>query len=51
MKDEYLLGPRVRRFLLEYWVAERNLSRITQASYRGTLMLLLPFASFRTNYC
>jgi integrase/recombinase XerD len=45
MKDENLLGPWVRRFLLEHLVAERNLSRNTQASYRDTLMLLLPFAS------
>jgi integrase/recombinase XerD len=45
MKDETLLGPWVRRFLLEHLVAERNLSRNTQASYRDTLMLLLPFAS------
>src|SRR5271157_4348421 len=45
MKDECLLGPWVRRFLLEHLVAERNLSRNTQASYRDTLMLLLPFAS------
>lgn len=45
MKNETLLGPWVRRFLLEHLVAERNLSRNTQASYRDTLMLLLPFAS------
>ncbi len=45
MKDETLLGPWVRRFLLEHLVAERNLSRNTQASYRDTLTLLLPFAS------
>ena len=45
MKDESLLGPWVRRFLLEHLVAERNLSHNTQASYRDTLMLLLPFAS------
>ena len=44
MKDNSLLGPWVRRFLLEHLVAERNLSRNTQASYRDTLMLLLPFA-------
>ena len=44
MKDENLLGPWVRRFLLEHLVAERNLSRNTQASYRDTLMLS---ASFR----
>lgn len=45
MKNEMLLGPWVRRFLLEHLVAERNLSRNTQASYRDTLTLLLPFAS------
>ena len=44
MKDETLLGPWVRRFLLEHLVAERNLSPNTQASYRDTLALLLPFA-------
>ncbi|WP_234890021.1 site-specific integrase [Sinorhizobium medicae] len=45
MKDKNLLGPWIRRFLLEHLVAERNLSRNTQASYRDTLALLLPFAS------
>lgn len=45
MKDETLLGPWVRRFLLEHLVAERNLTVNTQASYRDSLMLLLPFAS------
>jgi hypothetical protein len=45
MRDETLLGPWVRQFLLEHLVVERNLSRNTQASYRDTLALLLPFAS------
>ena len=45
MKDNSLLGPWVRRFLLEHLVAERNLSQNTQTSYRDTLMLFLPFAS------
>lgn len=45
MKNEMLLGPWVRRFLLEHLVAERNLSWHTQISYRDTLRLLLPFAS------
>ena len=35
----------MRRFLFEHVVAERNLSRNTQVSYRDTLTLLLPFAS------
>ena len=38
-----LLGPWVRRFLMEYLVGERNLSNNTQQSYRDTLTLLLPF--------
>ena len=45
MRDHSLLGPWVRRFLLEYLVAERNLARNTQFSYRDTLTLLLPFVS------
>lgn len=48
MKDKSLLGPWIRRFLLEYLVGERNLARNTQISYRDTLTLLLPFASKRT---
>jgi site-specific recombinase XerD len=45
MTDKALIGPWVRRFLLEYLVSERNLSRNTQTSYRDTLTLLLPLAS------
>ena len=37
-----LLGPWVRRFLMEHLVSERNLARNTQRSYRDTLRLLLP---------
>jgi len=40
-----LLGPWVRRFLLEHLILERNLARNTQLSYRDTLTLLLPFTS------
>jgi site-specific recombinase XerD len=40
-----LLGPWVRRFLLEYLVKERNLSINTCASYRDMLVLLLPYAA------
>jgi integrase/recombinase XerD len=43
--DVHLLGPWVRRFLLEHLVLERNLARNTQLSYRDTLTLLLPFVS------
>jgi site-specific recombinase XerD len=45
MIDNSLLGPWVRRFLLEFMVAERNLAHNTQISYRDTLLLLLPFLS------
>jgi len=45
MQDLTLLGPWVRRFLLEHLVAERNLARNTQHSYRDALILLLPFAA------
>jgi hypothetical protein len=44
MTDLTLLGPWVRRFLLEYLVGERNLSINTRASYRDMLVLLLPYA-------
>src|SRR5205823_8550603 len=45
MSKGNLLGPWVRRFLLEYLVSERNLARNTQRSYRDTLSLLLPFVA------
>lgn len=45
MRDHSQLGPWVRRFLLEHLVADRNLARNTQVSYRDTLALLLPFVS------
>ena len=47
MTDPQLLGNWVRRFLLEHLVAERNLTRNTQRSYRDTLALLLPYVSAR----
>jgi integrase/recombinase XerD len=43
MNSTSLLGPWVRRFLLEYAVTERNLAHNTQRSYRDTLKLLIPF--------
>ena len=43
MPDPTLLGPWVRRFLLEHLVGERNLAHNTQRSYRDALVLLLPF--------
>lgn len=45
MRNINLMGPWVRRFLLEHLVAERNLARNTQCSYRDRLVLLLPFMS------
>ena len=42
MRDTSLLGPWVRRFLMEHMVGERNLARNTQQSYRDALQLLLP---------
>ena len=40
-----LLGVWIRRFLLEHLVAERNLSRNTQRSYRDAFAQLMPFVS------
>lgn len=48
MTSSALLGPWIRRFLLEHLVEERNLARNTQRSYRDTLRLLLPFAAHET---
>jgi hypothetical protein len=42
MHNPSLLGPWVRRFLMEHMVSERNLTRNTQRSYRDALQLLLP---------
>jgi site-specific recombinase XerD len=47
MRDPSVLGPWVRRFLLEHLAGERNLARNTQRSYRDTLRLLLPFVARR----
>ncbi len=43
-----LLGPWMRRFLLEHLVNERNLARNTQQSYRDAACLLLPFVAQQT---
>jgi integrase/recombinase XerD len=45
MADHHLIGPFVRRFLLEELVADRNLSPNTQKSYRDTLRLLFGFVA------
>jgi hypothetical protein len=45
MSDATLIGPWVRRFLLEHVIADRNFARNTQVSYRDALVLLLPYVS------
>src|SRR5215831_9350586 len=45
MNDEALLGPWVRRFLLEHVAAERNLARNTQHGYCDALHQLVPFVA------
>ena len=47
MTEPVNLAPWLRRFLAEYIVTERNLARNTQASYRDTFRLLLPFVGKR----
>ena len=47
MPDHHLLGPFVRRFLLEEIVADRNLTRNTRRSYRDSIRLLLRFLADR----
>lgn len=48
MIDNQLLGPWIRRFLMEHLIGERNLTRATQANYRDALALLMPFAAEKT---
>jgi site-specific recombinase XerD len=45
MNNRELLGPWIRRFLLEHIVEERNLSHNTQQRYRDALAMLLPFVA------
>ncbi len=47
MRDCHLLGPFVRRFLLEDVMADRNLSLNTQRSYRDAIRLLFGFIAKR----
>jgi site-specific recombinase XerD len=47
MPNSHLLGSFVRRFLLESMIADRNLSRNTQKSYRDAIRLLLRFIAER----
>jgi len=45
MKDIAFISVWIKRFLLEYLVSTRNLSKNTQLSYRDTFRLLLPFVA------
>jgi site-specific recombinase XerD len=45
MSDYNLIGPFVRRFLLEELIADRNLTPNTQKSYRDTIRLLFGFVA------
>lgn len=45
MKDISFISIWIRRFLQEYLISTRNLSKNTQLSYRDTFRLLLPFAA------
>lgn len=45
--QHHLIGPYIRRFLLEHVVADRNLSRNTQCNYRDAIRLLLRFMTDR----
>jgi len=47
MPEDHLLGPYIRRFLLEHVVADRNLSRNTQHNYRDGIRVLLRFMTDR----
>ena len=47
MANTHLIGPLVRRFLLEEVGVDRNLSINTQRSYRDTLRLLFRFMTER----
>jgi integrase/recombinase XerD len=45
MKDAVFISGWIKRFLLEYLVSTKNLSKNTQLSYRDTFRLLLPLAA------
>lgn len=45
MNNNQYISLWIKRFLLEYIISIRNLSRNTQQSYRDTFRLLLPFAA------
>ncbi len=49
MNDREALGSWIRRFLMEYLVGERNLSRNTQQSYRDAIRLLVVFTAAKAH--
>jgi integrase/recombinase XerD len=49
MNNSSLLGPWIRRFLIEHLVGERNLAVNTQKSYRDMLVLLLPYLAAKVD--
>src|SRR3989338_9049266 len=49
MTDHSLLGPWVRRFLLDYLVGERNLAINTRSSYRDMLVQLISYMAKQLN--
>ena len=48
MKTQNYLSSWIKRFLLEYLISTKNLSRNTQHSYRDTFRLCLPFVAKKT---
>lgn len=50
MQNTESIGIWIRRFLLEYLIRERNLSRNTQASYRDGFKQLLPFIAKKESH-
>jgi integrase/recombinase XerD len=49
MNNSSLLGPWIRRFLIEHLVGERNIAVNTQKSYRDMLILLLPYLAAKVD--
>lgn len=49
MKNTQYLSAWVKRFLLEYLISTKNLSKNTQQSYRDTFRLMLPFVANKSN--
>lgn len=48
MDEQSFLSPWIKRFLLEYLITVKNLSRNTQRSYRDTFRIYLPYIAKKT---